>query len=53
MSKGDELDVQKTYAATAAWLRDCVKRGDQEAAAKAGHKLKELDAVLATKFGEA
>jgi hypothetical protein len=51
MSKGDALDVQKTYDATAAWLRDCSRKGDVLSVRHAEARLKELDVTIA-KAGE-
>jgi hypothetical protein len=48
----EELDVQKTYDATAAWLRDCCRKGDVLGVKKAESRLRELDKELA-KQGEA
>jgi hypothetical protein len=53
MSKGDNADIQRMYDATAVWLRDCTRRGDVPGVQNAEAKLKELDAVLTAKFGEA
>ena len=47
MSKGDVLDVQKAYDATAAWLRDCCVKGDVLGVKHAEDRLKELDVQLA------
>jgi hypothetical protein len=51
MSKGDAIDVQKSYDSFAAYLRDCSVKGDSVGVKHAEARLKELDATIA-KAGE-
>ena len=48
----EQLEFQKTYDAVAAWLRDCVWRGDKIGAAHAEVRLKALEVELAKAEGE-
>ena len=51
--ENDLYEIQKTYDATAAWLRDCCRKGDGEGVKHAESRLRELDVLLAKQFGEA
>jgi len=42
-----EIEIQIMYDCVAAWLRDCVKKGDSVGVKKAEAKLKELGIKLA------
>ena len=52
MSKGDFEDLKKLYDATAAWLRDCCRRGDKAGVHHAEERLKARDSELAKFEGE-
>ena len=48
MARIEQLEIHKTYDATAAWLRDCVRKGNVPSVKRAEAKLKELDYQLAS-----
>jgi hypothetical protein len=48
----EEIETQITYDCVAAWLRDCVKKGDVLGVRHAEDRLKALDIELAKTEGE-
>jgi hypothetical protein len=53
MSKEDKSDLLRLYDATAAWLRDCSRKGDAAGTQKATSELKGLDTVWFVQYEEA
>jgi len=48
----DRLEIQQTYDAVAAWLRDCIRQSNVVSVKSAESKLRELDVELAKTEGE-
>ena len=46
------LEIQQTYDAVAAWLRDCIRQSNVVSVKSAESKLRELDVELAKTEGE-
>lgn len=52
MSKGDFMDLQTGVDAYAAYLRDCVVKGNHDGVIKAETNLKMMDILLAVEHPE-